>query len=174
MMPSWTVGTSGKEKSQASVSSLKVLTEREAAGAMRKKRKRTEVSSSPSRPGLDRLVVLGESQNPAFQLRFASCCCWLILSLSESLSQGFIGTWLFRWVDANWYLQYNLNSTFFSKIGFFCLRWRLRKKCNQIYTSALKIYSVSTYYGCTTKKTQKTQDVKSSRIYKDIGKPSRE
>ncbi|XP_045039428.1 membrane-anchored junction protein [Desmodus rotundus] len=39
-----------------------VLTEREAAGAMRKKRKRTEVSSSPSRPGLDRAKMRTSSQ----------------------------------------------------------------------------------------------------------------
>lgn len=91
-MPSWTVSTRGKEESQASGSSPKVLTEKEAAEAARKKRKRMEASSSPSGPGPDRSVVSGGSPSPTFQLRFASCCCWLVLSLSKSLSQGFIGT----------------------------------------------------------------------------------
>ncbi|KAM5317312.1 membrane-anchored junction protein [Glossophaga mutica] len=42
-----------------------VLTEREAAGAMRKKRKRAEVSSSPSRPGPDRAKVRTSIQGPS-------------------------------------------------------------------------------------------------------------
>lgn len=66
-------------------SSLKVLAERKAAGAMTRKRKRVEVPSSPSRPALDRSVVLGESLNPASWLGFASDCCHAILTFSESL-----------------------------------------------------------------------------------------
>nr|KAF6438180.1 membrane anchored junction protein [Molossus molossus] len=54
-----------KEKSQVSGSSLKVLAERKAAGAMRKKRKRMEVSSSPSRPRLDRARMRTSSQGPS-------------------------------------------------------------------------------------------------------------
>ncbi|XP_028370188.2 membrane-anchored junction protein [Phyllostomus discolor] len=41
-----------------------VLTEREAAGAVRKKRKRTEVPSTPSRPGPDRARMRTASQGP--------------------------------------------------------------------------------------------------------------
>ncbi|KAM7084482.1 membrane-anchored junction protein isoform 1-T2 [Molossus nigricans] len=42
-----------------------VLAERKAAGAMRKKRKRMEVSSSPSRPRLDRARMRTSSQGPS-------------------------------------------------------------------------------------------------------------
>lgn len=52
-----------EKESQECGSSLKVLTERKAAGAMMRKRKQVEVLSSPSRPGLDRSVVLRESKS---------------------------------------------------------------------------------------------------------------
>ncbi|XP_045711448.1 membrane-anchored junction protein [Phyllostomus hastatus] len=52
------------ENKEAIVQELEVLTEREAAGAARKKRKRTEVPSPPSRPGPDRARMRTASQGP--------------------------------------------------------------------------------------------------------------
>ncbi|XP_026339081.1 membrane-anchored junction protein isoform X3 [Ursus maritimus] len=48
-------------------SSLKVLAERKAAGAMMRKRKQAEVPSSPSRPALDRAKMEISSQGPSIK-----------------------------------------------------------------------------------------------------------
>ncbi|XP_054426602.1 membrane-anchored junction protein [Pteronotus mesoamericanus] len=53
------------ENKEVIVQELEVVTEKEAAGAMRKKRKRTEVSSSPSSPGPDRAKMRTCSQGPS-------------------------------------------------------------------------------------------------------------
>ncbi|XP_044920587.1 membrane-anchored junction protein isoform X4 [Mustela putorius furo] len=54
-----------EKESQEAGSSLKVLAERKAAGAMTRKRKRVEVPSSPSRPALDRTKMGISSQGPS-------------------------------------------------------------------------------------------------------------
>ncbi|XP_032213143.1 membrane-anchored junction protein isoform X4 [Mustela erminea] len=54
-----------EKESQEADSSLKVLAERKAAGAMTRKRKRVEVPSSPSRPALDRTKMGISSQGPS-------------------------------------------------------------------------------------------------------------
>ncbi|KAG8522726.1 Membrane-anchored junction protein, partial [Galemys pyrenaicus] len=53
-----------KEDSQEPASSLKVLEDRKAAGAMVRKRKCTEVPSSPSMPALDSIKMRTPSQGP--------------------------------------------------------------------------------------------------------------